>query len=190
MKNPYYIYALKDPRSSPARPFYIGKGTGNRAWDHSLRVDSTRKGIRIAEIQSAGAEVLTTVLADDLTEVQALMLEAELVAAFGTQDTGGLLTNSVVPSGRTGKVKSTLIIPAGSVERAQVGLELLKSAVLELAQANGEGISNSDASKVLGLQSDYLGGSKDYLSWSVLGLLMKEGKMIRGNLKKHKATVK
>ncbi len=24
----YYVYALKDPRSSPAQAFYIGKGTG------------------------------------------------------------------------------------------------------------------------------------------------------------------
>src|SRR5690606_31261756 len=50
MLNPYYVYALKDPRTSPARPFYIGKGTGNRAWEHTLRVDQTRKGKRIAEI--------------------------------------------------------------------------------------------------------------------------------------------
>lgn len=71
-----------------------------------------------------------------------------------------------------------------------MALELLKSAVLELAQANPDGITNSDTAKSLGLQCDYLGGSKDYLSWSILGLLMREGKMIRGESKKHKATVK
>ena len=60
------------------------------------------------------------------------------------------------------------------VEKAQVALELLKSAVLELAQANPDGITNSDTAKTLGLQSNYLGGSKDYLSWSLLGLLMQE----------------
>lgn len=95
--NPYYIYALKDPRSSPAQIFYIGKGTGQRAWEHTLRVDHTLKGQRIAEIHTAGYEVLTTVLADDLTEFQALKLEAELIGAFGTLKTGGLLTNTVVP---------------------------------------------------------------------------------------------
>jgi hypothetical protein len=35
----YYIYSLKDSRQSPAMPFYIGKGTGTRAWDHVARVD-------------------------------------------------------------------------------------------------------------------------------------------------------
>ncbi|MCL4526704.1 MAG: GIY-YIG nuclease family protein [Gammaproteobacteria bacterium] len=188
--NPFYIYALKDPRSSPARPFYIGKGTGNRAWDHTLRVDATRKGRRIAEIQEQGYEVVTAVLADELTEAQALKLEAELIAAFGTEDTGGLLTNSVMPSGAAPKARRNLTVPAGVVEKAQIGLELLKAAVLELAQANPDGITNSDASKSLGLQSDYAGGSKDYLAWSVLGLLMREGKMIRGEERKHRAVVR
>jgi uncharacterized protein len=40
----FYVYALKDPRTSPAKPFYIGKGVGTRAWDHLLRPDETAKG--------------------------------------------------------------------------------------------------------------------------------------------------
>jgi hypothetical protein len=44
--------------------------------------------------------------------------------------------------------------------------------VLEFARANSKGIRNSDAASVLGLRSDYGGGSKDYLSYSVLGILM------------------
>lgn len=28
-----YVYALKDPRSSAALPFYIGKDTGTRSFD-------------------------------------------------------------------------------------------------------------------------------------------------------------
>src|SRR4249919_961131 len=95
----FYVYALKDPRTSPAKPFYIGKGVGTRAWDHLLRPDDTAKGQRIGEIVKAGGEVLVTVICDDLTEVQALRIEAELIASLGTISTGGTLTNSVVPSG-------------------------------------------------------------------------------------------
>lgn len=97
----YYIYALKDPRQSPARPFYIGKGTGTRAWDHVARVDETRKGKRIQEIHASGHDVVVSVLADELSEIQALKLEAELISAFGTESTGGILTNTVIPSGST-----------------------------------------------------------------------------------------
>ena len=188
--NPYYIYALKDPRTTPAVAFYIGKGTGIRAWEHTLKIDKTRKGDRIAEISAAGYEVVTSVLADDLTEHQALKLEAELISAFGTESTGGSLTNSVVPAGSSKAIRKGLVIPSGVVEKAQIGLELIKSSILELARANPGGILNSDAAKGLGLQSDYLGGSKDYLSWSVIGVLMREGKMVRVEPKRHKATTK
>jgi hypothetical protein len=68
-----------------------------------------------------------------------------------------------------------------------MALELLKSSVMELAKANPNGITNSDAAKYLGLQSDYGGGSKDYLSYSVIGLLMKEGRIKRTSNRKHVA---
>lgn len=119
------------------------------------------------------------ILADDLTDQQALKLEAEMIAAFGTIETGGLLTNSVVPSGVGGKIRSGLVVPTGSVERAQLGLTFLKAAVHDLARANKGGIKNSDAASLLGLRSDYRGKQKDYLSYSILGLLLREGKVIR-----------
>lgn len=177
--NFYYVYALKDPRSSPARPFYIGKGTGSRAFDHLVNPDKTKKYARIQEIEKCGSKPIVDILVEDLTESQALRLESELIAAFGTEETGGPLTNAVVPAGLGGKQREGIIVPQGTVERAQLGLELLKSAILELARANPAGILNSDAASLLGLRSDYLGRQKDYLSYSVIGLLMREGKIRR-----------
>ena len=51
--NSFYVYALKDPRTSPAKPFYIGKGTGTRAFDHLIRPDGAPKGSKIGEILAA-----------------------------------------------------------------------------------------------------------------------------------------
>lgn len=177
--NFYYVYALKDPRSSPAKPFYIGKGTGSCAFDHLVKPDKTKKYARIEEIQKSGGNPIVDILVEDLTESQALRLESELIAAFGTEETGGLLTNAVVPAGLGGKQREGIVMPQGAVERAQLGLELLKSAILEMARANPGGILNSDAASLLGLRSDYLGKQKDYLSYSVIGLLMREGKIER-----------
>jgi hypothetical protein len=187
----HYVYALKDPRSSPAMPFYIGKGTGVRAYDHLVRLDDSRKGQRIREIQAAGHKVLVSIMVDSLSEAQALKLEAELIAAFGTEETGGILTNAVVPTGLGKKTRPSLVVPHGAREQAQLGLSLLKQAVLEFAKANSKGITNSDTASLLGLRSDYGGGSKDYLSYSIIGLLMREGKLARdATSKKHVAQVR
>ena len=186
----YYVYALKDPRSSPAKPFYVGKGIGTRAYDHLVKPDSSAKGDRIREILAAGREVLVTRLVDGLTELQALKVEAELISTFGTVEAGGFLLNAVLPSGLSKKIRKAVVVPAGIPEKAQLGLDLLKDAVLEFAKANPEGVSNSDTASLLGLRSDYGGGSKDYLSYSLLGILMREGKLARvSSSKRHVAQV-
>jgi len=185
----FYVYALKDIRTSPARPFYIGKGTGTRSHDHLLKPDGSRKGQRIAAILAAGHKVLVARIIEDLSEEQAIKLEAELISAFGTEDTGGLLTNQVVPSGVVHKSRRSVVVPHGVKEKAQLGLGLLKSAVLEMARANPKGITNSDTASLLGLRSDYGGGSKDYLSYSILGMLMRDGLLRRDSVsKRHLAT--
>jgi hypothetical protein len=186
-QNPFYVYALKDPRQKPARPFYIGKGTGNRAWEHQKEISDSEKNSVIKEIHESGLRVLHTVISDNLTEEHALKIEAVLISDFGIRSQGGLLTNRVRPNSDNVSRYVKINFPEGCYEKAQMGLEFIKSAMMELAKANASGIRNSDAAKYLGLQSDYGGGSKDYLSYSVLGILMKDGRMARNERKKHVA---
>jgi uncharacterized protein len=65
-------------------------------------------------------------MCDDLSELQALRIEAELIASLGTEATGGLLTNTVLPSGKRQKIAASLVVPLGAPEKAQLGLSLLK----------------------------------------------------------------
>jgi hypothetical protein len=183
----YFVYALKDGRTSPAMPFYVGKGSGPRDLAHGLRLDASAKSRRIEEIRNAGLEPLTVTLVSDLTELDALRIEAELISAFGTRVNGGILLNNVIPSLAPNKRKLRgLTLPSGVLEKAQRGLQLLKDALLEFANANPEGVTNSDVSHALGLQSNYRGGSKNYLSYSVLGLLMRDSRLVRDMKKRHK----
>ncbi len=64
-----------------------------------------------------------------------------------------------------------------------------KDALEEFSEANPAGITNSDSAHYLGLQSDNDGKQQDYLTYSILGILMKEGRIISvkdGSRRKYK----
>lgn len=109
-----------------------------------LSVDGTTKVNCITDIFNQGFDVTVTVLTSDLTEVQTLKIEAELISAFGTEASGGILSNSVIPSGLMSRRRRDLIAPSGALEKAQLGIQLLKDAILQLTRANAKGITNAD----------------------------------------------
>ncbi|KAA1157516.1 GIY-YIG nuclease family protein [Pseudoalteromonas fuliginea] len=189
MSNTYYVYSLKDPRTKPAKVFYIGKGTGSRATDHLKKIDETRKGKFIQEILDSGYSPVVAKIVEQLTEEQAFQIELELISSFGTVDTGGTLYNSVIPKSIRRKVDNEITVPSGALEKAQLGLKLLKDSISLLSEENPNGITNSDCAHYLGLQSDNEGKQQDYLTYSVLGLLIKEGTLESyrlGNKRKYK----
>ena len=60
------------------------------------------------------------------------------------------------------------------------GMALLKDAIVDELRQNPEGLRNADLVQRLGLSShDPKGGNKDYLTYSLLGLLISEGRVCR-----------
>jgi uncharacterized protein len=76
-KSDYYVYVYIDPRDY--EPFYYGKGRGSRKQAHLLEQGENAKSGRIKEIQSEGLTPTIRVLARDLTEEQALLVETTLI---------------------------------------------------------------------------------------------------------------
>lgn len=76
----------------------------------------------------------------------------------------------------------TLVLPK---QKAEKGLALVKEAILDYLGAYADGLRNADLARDLGLGSDHEGKQKDYLTYSVLGLLLKEEKVLKEARSKH-----
>ena len=89
----YYVYGLIDPRSG--KVFYIGKGTGNRVFEHEreslTNPNSEKLKLKtIAEIKAAGYEVEKIMIHSGLTETEAFAAEAALINMFQYLQEDGL----------------------------------------------------------------------------------------------------
>ena len=79
-----------------------------------------------------------------------------------------------------GRRSGFVTVPSGAFERAQLGLGLLLESIYSLVEASGSrGITNADAVHALDLGSDNGGAAKDYLTYSLLGILMREKRIVK-----------
>jgi hypothetical protein len=82
MRNNYYVYAyLRDNMS----PYYVGKGTGNRAYQKNKK---THKFVNIPKDKTK-----IVYLVENLTEEDALIKEKEIIKKYGRKIDGGILVN-------------------------------------------------------------------------------------------------
>src|SRR5271156_5406033 len=81
--NDYYVYVYIDPRNF--EEFYFGKGRGSRKNAHLSDSSDTEKTRRIAAIRRAGLEPIIRVIARNLSEHDALLVEKTLLWKLGRQ---------------------------------------------------------------------------------------------------------
>lgn len=101
----FYVYALHDPRTG--RLFYVGKGVGDRVYQHARNAKSNGESVQsaklstIREIHGAGLEVGVEIIRHALTEDEAYEVEAGVIDALAL--VGVELTNKVIGKGSTAK---------------------------------------------------------------------------------------
>ncbi|MCD8403924.1 GIY-YIG nuclease family protein [Tenacibaculum finnmarkense] len=77
----YYVYVYIDPRNF--EEFYYGKGKANRKDAHLKDNSDSEKSKRIKAIQKAGLSPIIKVIAKELTERQAFLIEKTLIWKLG-----------------------------------------------------------------------------------------------------------
>lgn len=84
----YYVYRLIDPRTG--HTFYVGKGIGNRVFQHAKAAiklkkhedEASEKIAQINAIKNAGLEVIHIIHRSGMTENEALEVEAALIDVY------------------------------------------------------------------------------------------------------------
>ncbi|MCX7010755.1 MAG: hypothetical protein NTY53_26520 [Kiritimatiellaeota bacterium] len=76
-----YVYVYSDPRNG--RPFYIGKGKGDRLFAHLDDTSGTEKTVAISAIRKAGREPQIDILRYGLTDAEAALVEAAAIDLIG-----------------------------------------------------------------------------------------------------------
>lgn len=79
--NDHYVYVYIDPRNF--EEFYYGKGRGSRKDTHLSSTTDTEKSRRIAAIRKAGLEPIVRVIARNLSNHDALLVEKTLLWKLG-----------------------------------------------------------------------------------------------------------
>lgn len=114
MTEDYYVYVYIDPRNF--EEFYFGKGKGNRKYAHLSDESDSKKTRRISEIRKEGLEPIIRVIAANLSEYDALLIEKTLLWKLGrtlTNKSSGHYANKFRPKNTLHKLLHNFDYQAG-----------------------------------------------------------------------------
>lgn len=80
----YYVYIYSDPDTRI--PFYIGKGKGNRCFNHLFQVGESEKIKKLQELKLNGKEPLIEILVHSVDEETAFKVEAAAIDLIGIEN--------------------------------------------------------------------------------------------------------
>lgn len=111
-----YVYVYIDPHNG--KPFYIGRGKGNRLFSHLSEKSEANKVKQIAEIRRNGKEPRIEILRYGLSDAEACLVEAASIDLIGKAK----LTNRVAGhhEGSFGRITSRRVITMLTAKKVKV----------------------------------------------------------------------
>jgi uncharacterized protein len=111
-----YVYIYIDPRN--AEPFYIGRGKGNRLFNHLDEQSEARKVARINQILASGHKPQIDVLRYGLSDSEAKLIEAAAIDLIGKKK----LTNEMAGHHESsfGRITSQRVISMFAAKKIDV----------------------------------------------------------------------
>lgn len=136
-----YVYVYMDPRKPGVfiyddicldyEPFYVGKGFGNRAFDHinEKRIVNTHKSGKINKIKKIGLSPIIFFIKENLTDKEAISIEILLIKKIGRYPNGPLTNLTDGGDGSLGRKRSIESIEKqkNSMLSNNIWLEKMKS---------------------------------------------------------------
>jgi hypothetical protein len=130
MNNNYYVYFILDPTTS--QPFYVGKGSGNRADSHlmtgrSRNKSSKRVQDKIKSLRGKGIEPVIQLFQEGMCETAAYDLEEAQIKIYGRKgyDANGILMNICENSRPPRRVFQT-VVTRGKISASMIGKNIGK----------------------------------------------------------------
>lgn len=168
----FYVYVYFDPYTK--EPFYVGKGTGNRAWVHIKSPSNPRdtnklKKRKIEKILKSGSTPIVKIIKDGLTEFEAYRDEASLIAHYGRLwNHTGCLVNIEEGWGRIGTTRGFRDKNLYTIRNIET------SEIMEMTMDDMVEFLNTDPNNVRGLVN---GRSLNCLGWCLNSTTDEELKM-------------
>ncbi|MEQ8235168.1 MAG: hypothetical protein ABRQ23_00140 [Syntrophomonadaceae bacterium] len=112
----HYVYLYIDPDTDEI--FYVGRGKGNRAFNHLKGKSKNRKNEKISEIRKRGKQPKIEILVHGLDEMGAAKVEASVIDLIGIDK----LTNEKLgyESGTYGRLTLEQLVHRYTIEQARI----------------------------------------------------------------------
>ena len=104
----FYVYELRD---ESGRPFYVGKGSGRRMWQHEINARAGRRShlcAKLRKMQARGQQVKRVMVFLSPNEAEAFAEEKRLIAYYGRENLTNQTDGGEGPSNPTAETRAKI----------------------------------------------------------------------------------